>query len=74
MKIYVEELKDANGDLRYYMPLTNYESNIIPRRGESLFFVHFGLFVVTDIIYRISDDSDDNKCMWIEIRVEKVFE
>ena len=73
MKIYVEELKDVDGDLRY-MPLTNYESNIIPRRGESLFFVHFGLFVITDIIYRISDDSDDNKCMWIEIRVEKVFE
>ena len=73
MKIYVEELKDVDGDLRY-MPLINYESNIIPRSGESLFFVHFGLFVVTDIIYRISDDSDDNKCMWIEIRVEKVFE
>ena len=73
MRIYVEELKDVDGDLRY-MPLINYKSNIIPRRGESLFFVHFGLFVVTDIIYRISDDSNDNKCMWIEIRVEKIFE
>lgn len=72
MRIYVEELKDVDGDLRY-TPLINYESNIIPRRGESLCFVHFGLFVVTDIIYRISDDSDDNKCMWIEIDVEKVF-
>lgn len=73
MKIYVEELRDVDGDLRY-MPLINYNSDFIPRRGESLFFTHFGLFVVTDVIYKIADDCTNNECMWIEVRVEKVFE
>ena len=76
MNIYIEELKDINGDFKY-MPLINYRSNSIPRRGESLYFVHFGLFVVTDVIYRISDDNESiggNTCMWVEVRVEKVFE
>lgn len=73
MKIYIEELKDVDGNLDY-IPLINYESNFIPRRGESLCLVHFGLFVVTDVIYRISDDCNNNRCMWIELRVERVFE
>ena len=73
MKIYVEELLDVNGDLKY-MPLINYNSDFVPRRGESLYFAHFRLFVVTDVIYKISEDCTNNECMWIEVRVEKVFE
>lgn len=74
MDIYVEELKIINNDLRY-VSLINYRSNSIPRKGESLYFTHFGLFIVTDVIYRISDDSQTiggNSCMWVDIRVEKV--
>lgn len=74
MNIYIEELKAVNGDFKY-IPLINYRSNSIPRKNEYLHLVHFGLFVVTDVIYRISDDNETiggNTCMWVEIRVEKV--
>lgn len=76
MDICVEERINVDNDLEY-KPLINYRSNSIPRRGESLYFAHFGLFVVTDVIYRISDDGQTiggNSCMWVDIRVEKVFE
>lgn len=74
MDIHVKKQVNVDNDLEY-IPLINYRSNSIPRKGESLYFAHFGLFIVTDVIYRISDDSQTiggNSCMWVDIKVEKV--
>lgn len=74
MDIHVKNQVNINNDLEY-IPLINYRSNSIPRKGESLYFAHFGLFVVIDVIYRISDDGQTiggNSCMWVDIKVEKV--
>ena len=70
MKIYVEEIDSEH-------PIITYTSNIIPRKDEILYFVHYGTYKVIDVIYRISDDNDyeeDNKIMWIELKVEKIKE
>ena len=70
MKIYVEEI-----DAEY--SITTYTSNIIPRKDEILYLVHFGAYKVIDVIYRISDDNiceEDNKIMWVELKVEKFKE
>ena len=67
MKIYVEEIDSEH-------PIITYTSKIIPRKDEILYFVHYGAYKVIDIIYRITDDNDieeDNKIIWIELKVEK---
>ena len=69
MKIFVEEI-----DSEYFI---TYTSNIIPRKDEILYFIHYGAYKVIDVIYRISDDNineEDNKIMWIELKVEKFKE
>ena len=49
-----------------------YNSEHIPRVGEILHFPHLGSFRVKDIAYRISDDSDSNEVMWVEVYVENI--
>ena len=48
-----------------------YESNIMPRKNEILNFPHFGTFKINRIIYRISDDTEHNKVMWIDVFVDE---
>lgn len=49
-----------------------YNSEHIPRVGEILHFPHLGGFRVKDIVYRISDDTDSNEVMWVELYVENI--
>ena len=70
MRIYVEESSYIDNNLKH--PITTYTSDIVPRKGELLFFVHYGSYMVTDITYRISDDTENNRLMWIELKVVKV--
>ena len=65
MQIFVEDLKD---NLR----ITNYESSIIPRKNEILYFPHHGQYIVKEIEYIISDDKEINTFMWIDIKVKKI--
>ena len=51
--------------------LITFYSNTIPRIGELIYFPHFGKFRVFEVIHHISDDSENNKCMWIELEVWK---
>ena len=48
-----------------------YESNIMPRENEILYFPHFGTFKVNRVVYRISDDTRHNKVMWIDVFVDE---
>ena len=34
-----------------------YEAEVMPRVGEFIHFPHYGLYVVTDVCYTISDDG-----------------
>lgn len=65
MQIFVEDLKD---NLR----ITNYESSIIPKKNEILYFPHHGQYIVKEIEYIISDDKEINTFMWIDIKVKKI--
>ena len=56
MQIFVEDLKEN-------LPIVNYESNIIPKKDEILYFPHHGQYIVKDIIYVISDDREINTLM-----------
>ena len=63
MQIFVEDLKE---NLRIV-----YESSIIPKKNEILYFSHHGQYIVKDVKYVISDDRKINTLMWIDIKVEK---
>lgn len=65
MQIFVEDLKE---NLR----IVNYESSIIPKKDEILYFPHHGQYIVKDIEYVISDDKEINTLMWIDIKVKKI--
>ncbi|MBO7715270.1 MAG: hypothetical protein J6S85_17005 [Methanobrevibacter sp.] len=43
----------------------------MPRENEILNFPHFGTFKINRIVYRISDDSEHNKVMWIDVFVDE---
>jgi len=49
-----------------------YSSEHIPRVGEILHFPHIGGFKVKDVAYEISDDSEENTIMWVEVYVDKL--
>lgn len=49
----------------------NYYSNFIPQIGEELYFAHYGLFKVIRVISYISDDSEHNQQMWVNIITER---
>jgi len=49
-----------------------YRANVIPKVDESLYFPHFGTYKVKKIIYNISDDSNNNKIMFVEVIADKV--
>ena len=56
--------------------LTNLDIEIenidfIPRIGETWYMPHYGSFLVTDIIYNISDCSDKKDLMWVDIVTER---
>lgn len=67
--IYVYE--NSIGERALYEKV-KYNSKYIPRVGEILHFPHLGGFRVKDIVYRISDDTDSNEVMWVEVYVEKL--
>lgn len=66
MKIYVYD-KDITERILYEK--VKYVSEHIPRIGEILSFAHFGSFKVKNVAYRISDDTDCNDVMWVEVFV-----
>lgn len=37
-----------------------YEAEVVPRVGEFIHLPHYGLYVVTDVCYTISDDGPQN--------------
>lgn len=49
-----------------------YSANVIPKVDEFLYFPHFGTYKVKKIIYNISDDSNNNKIMFVEVFADKV--
>ena len=49
-----------------------YHSDIIPKVDEFLYFPHFGTYKVKKIIYNISDDSNNNRIMFVEVIADKV--
>lgn len=51
--------------------LTSYNTDVIPRQGEFIYLSHFGMYRVLEVTHYISDDSVENKCMWVEIEVWK---
>lgn len=65
MQIFVTDLKDN-------LQIINYESNIIPRKNEILYFSHHGQYIVKEIEYIISDDRTINTLIWIDIKVKKI--
>lgn len=65
MQIFVTDLKDN-------LQIINYESIIIPRKNEILYFSHHGQYIVKEIEYIISDDRTINTLIWIDIKVKKI--
>lgn len=65
MQIFVTDLKDN-------LQIINYESSIIPRKNEILYFSHHGQYIVKEIEYIISDDRTINTLIWIDIKVKKI--
>lgn len=49
-----------------------YSANVIPKVDEFLYFPHFGTYKIKKIIYNISDDSNNNKIMFVEVIADKV--
>lgn len=39
-----------------------YEAEVVPRVGEFIHLPHYGLYVVTDVCYTISDDGRPQNC------------
>lgn len=70
MRIYIEESSCVESSLK--RPLMTYTSDIIPRKGEVISFVHYGSYMVDDVTYRVSDDTENNELMWVEIKVERI--
>lgn len=67
MKIYVySNEKIYKGSLE----IVKYVSEHIPRIGEIIHFPHIGGFYVRNVVYRISDDTNCNDVMWVELGVE----
>lgn len=52
--------------------MIKYSSQYIPRVGEFLFFPHLGGFIIENVVYEISDDSEPNEVMWISVFVKKL--
>ena len=70
MKIYVYD-----GDIceRHLYEKTSYVSEHIPRINEIIHFAHIGGFRVKNVVYRISDDTNCNDVMWVEVYVESLI-
>ena len=68
MKIYVysnDKIYDGS-----QFEIVKYVSEHIPRIGEIVHFPHIGGFYVRNVVYRISDDTNWNDVMWVELGVE----
>lgn len=52
----------------------SYKSNVVPRKGEIVYFSHFGAFRVISVVHDISDDApnkDDNSLLFVSIIIDR---
>lgn len=54
--------------------IVTYKSNVVPRKGEIVYFAHLGAFRVISIVHDVSDDApnkDDNSLLFVSVIIDR---